>query len=79
MNNFQIKALVSALCVCGGGGGWWWIKWIKWNSIGGSSGTAMVAAMEAAKELKEGQRCVVILPDSVRNYMCSYAGPSLEC
>ena len=21
MNNFQIKALVSALCVCGGGGG----------------------------------------------------------
>lgn len=29
----------------------------------------MVAAMKAAKELKEGQRCVVILPDSVRNYM----------
>lgn len=29
----------------------------------------MVAAVKAAKELKEGQRCVVILPDSVRNYM----------
>ncbi|CAB4010831.1 cystathionine beta-synthase isoform X1 [Paramuricea clavata] len=36
---------------------------------GGSSGTAMVAAMKAAKDLEEGQRCVVILPDSVRNYM----------
>lgn len=36
---------------------------------GGSSGSAMSAALKAAKELKEGQRCVVILPDSVRNYM----------
>lgn len=36
---------------------------------GGSSGTAMAAAVHAAKELKEGQRCVVILPDSIRNYM----------
>lgn len=36
---------------------------------GGSSGTAMVAAVKFAKELKEGQRCVVILPDSIRNYM----------
>ena len=33
---------------------------------GGSSGTAVIAALEAAKELKEGQRCVVVLPDSVR-------------
>jgi cystathionine beta-synthase len=39
---------------------------------GGSSGTAMVAAIEAAKELGEGQRCVVILPDSVRNYMTKF-------
>lgn len=39
---------------------------------GGSSGTAMYAAVEAAKELKEGQRCVVILPDSVRNYMTKF-------
>uniref|UniRef100_A0AAX7VNM9 Cystathionine beta-synthase n=1 Tax=Astatotilapia calliptera TaxID=8154 RepID=A0AAX7VNM9_ASTCA len=36
---------------------------------GGSSGTAMAAAVHAAKELKEGQRCVVILPDSIRNYI----------
>ncbi|CAF98199.1 unnamed protein product, partial [Tetraodon nigroviridis] len=36
---------------------------------GGSSGTAMAAAVNTAKDLKEGQRCVVILPDSIRNYM----------
>lgn len=29
----------------------------------------MAAAVNAAKELKEGQLCVVILPDSIRNYM----------
>ncbi|EDO43469.1 predicted protein [Nematostella vectensis] len=39
---------------------------------GGSSGSAMVAAVEAAKSLNEGQRCVVILPDSVRNYMTKF-------
>ncbi|KAI8331526.1 cystathionine beta-synthase [Chlamydoabsidia padenii] len=39
---------------------------------GGSSGTAMYAACLAAKDLKEGQRCVVILPDSVRNYMTKF-------
>ncbi len=37
--------------------------------VGGSSGTAVAAAVHAAKDLKEGQRCVVILPDSIRNYM----------
>uniref|UniRef100_A0A8P4GH28 Cystathionine beta-synthase n=1 Tax=Dicentrarchus labrax TaxID=13489 RepID=A0A8P4GH28_DICLA len=40
---------------------------------GGSSGTAMAAAVNVAKELKEGQRCVVILPDSIRNYMVNSA------
>uniref|UniRef100_A0A3B5AB29 Cystathionine beta-synthase n=1 Tax=Stegastes partitus TaxID=144197 RepID=A0A3B5AB29_9TELE len=39
---------------------------------GGSSGTAMAAAVHVAKELKEGQRCVVILPDSIRNYMSKF-------
>ncbi|MEQ2276748.1 hypothetical protein XENORESO_007870 [Xenotaenia resolanae] len=39
---------------------------------GGSSGTAMAAAVKFAKELKEGQRCVVILPDSIRNYMSKF-------
>jgi cystathionine beta-synthase len=43
---------------------------------GGSSGTAMAAAVEAAKELTEGQRCVVILPDSVRNYMTKFLNDS---
>lgn len=36
---------------------------------GGSSGAAIACALEAAKSLRKGQRCVVILPDSVRNYM----------
>ncbi|KAM4701196.1 cystathionine beta-synthase isoform 2-T5 [Discoglossus pictus] len=39
---------------------------------GGSSGSAMAVAVKAAQELKEGQRCVVILPDSVRNYMSKF-------
>ncbi|GAM22449.1 hypothetical protein SAMD00019534_056240, partial [Acytostelium subglobosum LB1] len=39
---------------------------------GGSSGSAMVAALEAAAELGEGQRCVVLLPDSIRNYMSKH-------
>ena len=37
--------------------------------IGGSCGSAMFAALEAAKSLKKGQNCLVILPDSIRNYM----------
>ncbi len=39
---------------------------------GGSSGTAVVAAIKAAKRLKKGQNCVVILPDSLRNYMSKF-------
>ncbi|XP_044297663.1 cystathionine beta-synthase-like [Varanus komodoensis] len=39
---------------------------------GGSSGSAMAAAVKVAKQLKEGQRCVVLLPDSVRNYMSKF-------
>jgi len=39
---------------------------------GGSSGSAMVAALQYAKNLKAGQRVVVILPDSVRNYMSKF-------
>ena len=39
---------------------------------GGSSGAAMSVAVEAAKGLKKGQKCVVILPDSVRNYMTKF-------
>ncbi|XP_055348496.1 cystathionine beta-synthase-like isoform X2 [Paramacrobiotus metropolitanus] len=39
---------------------------------GGSSGAVMWAACKAAKDLKEGQRCVVLLPDGVRNYMTKF-------
>lgn len=39
---------------------------------GGSSGSAMHAALQVAKRLKAGQRLVVILPDSVRNYMSKF-------
>lgn len=41
--------------------------------VGGSSGSAMWAALQAAKGLKKGQKCLVILPDSIRNYMSKYA------
>ncbi|PIZ04575.1 MAG: cystathionine beta-lyase [Gammaproteobacteria bacterium CG_4_10_14_0_8_um_filter_38_16] len=39
---------------------------------GGSSGSAVWAALQAAKSLKKGQKCVVILPDSIRNYLTKF-------
>uniref|UniRef100_A0A452VNY1 Cystathionine beta-synthase n=1 Tax=Ursus maritimus TaxID=29073 RepID=A0A452VNY1_URSMA len=39
---------------------------------GGSAGSAVSVAVKADQELQEGQRCVVILPDSVRNYMSKF-------
>lgn len=39
---------------------------------GGSSGAAMVGALKAAKKLKKGQKCVVILADGIRNYMTKF-------
>ena len=39
---------------------------------GGSSGSVIVAAMEVASTLDFGTRCVVILPDSIRNYMTKH-------
>lgn len=39
---------------------------------GGSSGAAMMGAVHAAKSLKAGQKCVVLLPDSIRNYMTKF-------
>ena len=41
--------------------------------VGGSSGAAMWAALQAAKSLRQGQKCLVILPDSIRNYMSNFA------
>lgn len=40
--------------------------------VGGSCGAAMWAALQAAKTLKPGQKCLVILPDSIRNYMSKF-------
>jgi cystathionine beta-synthase len=42
--------------------------------VGGSSGTCMAAAIKIIKELNigEGKRVVVLLPDSVRNYMTKF-------
>ena len=40
--------------------------------VGGSSGTAIMAMMQQASKLKEGQNCVVILPDGIRNYLTKF-------
>lgn len=40
--------------------------------VGGSSGSAMCGALQAARALKAGQKCLVILPDSIRNYMSKF-------
>mmetsp|Transcript_11022 Transcript_11022/g.18801 ORF Transcript_11022/g.18801 Transcript_11022/m.18801 type:complete len:403 (+) Transcript_11022:203-1411(+) len=39
---------------------------------GGSSGSALAGALAYAKDLKEGQRCLVLLPDSIRNYITKF-------
>lgn len=41
--------------------------------VGGSCGSAMWAALQAAKKLQKGQRCLVMLPDGIRNYLSKYA------
>lgn len=40
--------------------------------VGGSSGTAVFAALKAAKQLKAKEKCLVILPDGVRNYLSKF-------
>jgi cysteine synthase len=39
---------------------------------GGSSGATMFGALQAAKKLKKGQNCVVVLSDGIRNYMTKF-------
>ncbi len=39
---------------------------------GGSSGSVLFAALEKAKKLEKGQKCLVILPDGVRNYLSKF-------
>ncbi len=40
--------------------------------VGGSSGSAVWAALQVARELGAGKRVVVILPDSIRNYLSKF-------
>ncbi|KAK2707542.1 cystathionine beta-synthase-like isoform X2 [Artemia franciscana] len=40
--------------------------------VGGSCGAAVSCGLRAARQLKEGQRCVIILPDGLRNYMTKF-------
>ncbi len=41
--------------------------------VGGSSGSTVWGAIQAAKNLKKGQKCVTILADGIRNYMTKFA------
>jgi cystathionine beta-synthase len=40
--------------------------------VGGSSGAAVAAALAVGKTMKPGQRVVVVLPDSIRNYLSKF-------
>ena len=39
---------------------------------GGSCGSAMAAALKSATTLNQNQKCLVILPDGIRNYMTKF-------
>ena len=43
--------------------------------VGGSSGSVLYAALEIARECKGGERIVIILADSVRNYLSKFLSP----
>ncbi len=40
--------------------------------IGGSSGSAVWAALQVAPRLKQNQKCLIILPDTIRNYLTKF-------
>jgi cysteine synthase A len=40
--------------------------------VGGSSGSALWGALHAATRLAAGQKCLVILPDGIRNYLSKF-------
>lgn len=40
--------------------------------VGGSGGAAVWAALQVAGKLKAGQKCLIILPDSIRNYLTKF-------
>lgn len=39
---------------------------------GGSSGATMVGALKTASDLSQNQKCLVLLPDGIRNYMTKF-------
>lgn len=41
--------------------------------VGGSSGSIAWAALKVASRLESGQKCLMILPDSIRNYLTKFA------
>lgn len=43
---------------------------------GGTAGANLAGALKVCKDLKEGQRCVIVLPDGVRNYMTKFLSDS---
>jgi len=43
--------------------------------VGGSSGSAVWATLRVAERLREGQRVLTILPDSLRNYLTKFVDP----
>lgn len=45
---------------------------IKKDVAGTSSGAAVSAAMKVAKDLKETDTLVVVIPDSIRNYLTKF-------
>lgn len=75
-----MRCVPDCPCRCWGEMGWWMgVGLFVTGALacvcapaGGSAGSAMVAALEAAKTLKAGQRCVVLLADGVRNYMSKF-------
>lgn len=40
--------------------------------VGGSSGSVVWAALQAAQTLQAGEKCLVLLPDSIRNYLSKF-------
>jgi len=40
--------------------------------VGGSSGGAVWASLQCAKDLARNQKCLVLLPDSIRNYLSKF-------
>lgn len=40
--------------------------------VGGSAGATVYGALQAAKRLKKGEKCVVVLADGIRNYLTKF-------